>query len=349
MTISKFITIAALTAVGFTLAPRSALGQISITSSLSHNGRLVSENLQPGSTASVEWAPSAQGPWTNNWAGLESVAVDSNGRIQVGVPMFYRVRGIQAPSLGKATFTKWVSAFPNQPGRIADMTGVVGGDVGDGKFTGEVLLYSPDPALSHFVAFYHFAGPQHSFTALVDVWQTGAVAGSKAMFIGAITDGWMKGHAVEGEFTQIAIDHDGGDGFQGSVDIKSHTTPPSADQTTFTKWVSAFPNQPGRIADMTGVVGGVVGEGKFTGEVLLYNPDSALSHFVAFYHFTGPQHSFTALVDVWQTGAVTGSKATFVGVVSDGWMKGRAVEGEFTQIAIDHDGGAGFQGTVNFK
>jgi formylglycine-generating enzyme required for sulfatase activity len=44
--------------------------------------------------ASVEWASSVTGPWTNNWAGLGAVTADSNGMIQVSVPMFYRVRGV---------------------------------------------------------------------------------------------------------------------------------------------------------------------------------------------------------------------------------------------------------------
>lgn len=211
----KFITVAALAALGFSLANQSVLGQSPIMSSLAQNGRLVSANLQPGSAASVEWAPSVQGPWTNNWTALESVTVDSTGSIEVAVPMFYRVRGIPGSSLGKATYTKWVTGFPNQPGRILDMAGVVGGVVGNGTFAGEVLQYNPDPALTHIVAFYHFTGPEHSFTALVDVLQSGAVTGSKATIIGVITDGWMKGHPVEGEFTQIEIDHDGGTGFQG--------------------------------------------------------------------------------------------------------------------------------------
>ena len=43
----------------------------------------------------------------------------------------------------RATFTKWVTAFPNQPGEIANFGGVVGGDVGNGTFTGEVLLFNP--------------------------------------------------------------------------------------------------------------------------------------------------------------------------------------------------------------
>ena len=76
----------------------------------------------------------------------ESVVVDSSGRIQVSVPMFYRVRGTPPPPLGRATFTKWVTAFPNQPGLIASMAGVVGGDVGTGSYAGEVLKMSTDAA-----------------------------------------------------------------------------------------------------------------------------------------------------------------------------------------------------------
>ena len=70
----------------------AALGQPVITS-FSANGVLACSNLAPGSVAVVEWASSVTGPWTNNWAGLEAVTADANGKIQVSVPMFYRVRG----------------------------------------------------------------------------------------------------------------------------------------------------------------------------------------------------------------------------------------------------------------
>ena len=70
-----------------------------VITSFSGNGVLVCSNLAPGSVATVEWASSVTGPWTNNWAGLDAVTVDSNGKIQVSVPMFYRVRGTNsAPS-----------------------------------------------------------------------------------------------------------------------------------------------------------------------------------------------------------------------------------------------------------
>jgi hypothetical protein len=65
-----------------------------VITSFSQNGELVCTNLQPGTTATVEWAPTLDGPWTNAWAGLDSVTVGANASIQVSVPMFYRVRGI---------------------------------------------------------------------------------------------------------------------------------------------------------------------------------------------------------------------------------------------------------------
>ncbi len=75
------------------LAGLSASAAGPVITSLGINGTLTCTNLFPGSKATVEWAPSATGPWTNDWAGLDSVTVNSNGMIQVSVPMFYRVSG----------------------------------------------------------------------------------------------------------------------------------------------------------------------------------------------------------------------------------------------------------------
>ena len=84
-------------AFGAGVAARAAA---SVITSLSGNGVLVCSNLVPGSVAVVEWASAATGPWTNNWAGLDAVTVDSTGIIQVSVPMFYRVRGTNSASPG---------------------------------------------------------------------------------------------------------------------------------------------------------------------------------------------------------------------------------------------------------
>ena len=61
---------------------------------------LVCANLQTGTVASVEWASSLSGPWNTNWDALESVMVNSNGTIMVGVPMFYRVLGVPGTPAG---------------------------------------------------------------------------------------------------------------------------------------------------------------------------------------------------------------------------------------------------------
>jgi formylglycine-generating enzyme required for sulfatase activity len=72
----------------------ATFAQAPVVSSFGQNGVLVCTNLQPGSVASVEWAPTVAGPWTNTWTGLEAIAVASNGTLSVSVPMFYRVRGL---------------------------------------------------------------------------------------------------------------------------------------------------------------------------------------------------------------------------------------------------------------
>ena len=109
--------------------------------------------------------------------------------------------------------------FPN-------MAGVVGGDVGRGAFTGEVLDIngagqSDDPAFIH--AHYHFNGRFHSFTADVHVTQIL----NKAVIIGVVTDGWLEGNLVEGEYTQITCKHDNTttDCFRGTLDILRGTKP----------------------------------------------------------------------------------------------------------------------------
>jgi formylglycine-generating enzyme required for sulfatase activity len=60
------------------------------------NGELTASGLEPGTPATVEWASSSEGPWSEDWADLAAVAVDASGSIGVKVPMFYRVRGVPA-------------------------------------------------------------------------------------------------------------------------------------------------------------------------------------------------------------------------------------------------------------
>ena len=99
--------------------------------------------------------------------------------------------------LSQNTFTKWVTG-PGTAPVLANMGGVVGGDVGDGTFTGEVLTKTPTDTGAVINALYHFTGSERAFTANVHVVQEGL----KATITGRITDGWLHGSLVTGEYTQ---------------------------------------------------------------------------------------------------------------------------------------------------
>ena len=135
---------------------------------------------------------------------------------------------------GDATvnFTKWVTVIFPRPGVFADMTGViVGGDIGDGEFAGEILSRVVDPVTGVITveAVYHLQGSKHSFTARIHAEQQVAGIGQTGVIIGVVTDGWLKGHAVEGEWTVIPpCGYDGGVGigncFEVTLDlIKRHS------------------------------------------------------------------------------------------------------------------------------
>ncbi len=100
---------------------------------------------------------------------------------------------------GEATFTKWLV------GEGPEMAGVAGGVVGDGAYSGKVLELIPGDPTTTVEARYQLSGPEHAFTALVHVEQTGL----HAVISGVVTDGWMKGSPVNGEYTEIKCDHDG--------------------------------------------------------------------------------------------------------------------------------------------
>jgi len=101
-----------------------------------------------------------------------------------------------------STFTKWVVS-PGTPPVLLNMIGVVGGDVGEGTFTGEVLSDSSVGNIETLVPVYHFHGRQHSFTARLTVTLDNSVG--QAVIIGVVTEGWQMGAPVTGEFTTMAV------------------------------------------------------------------------------------------------------------------------------------------------
>jgi hypothetical protein len=103
------------------------------------------------------------------------------------------------------TFTKWVTTSPPATGVVANMVGVVGGDVGSGTYSGEILVMKSDPVAktTTIEALYHFTGSKHAFTAHVNIAQDDA-AGT-AVITGSVTDGWLKGASVAGKYNVLAV------------------------------------------------------------------------------------------------------------------------------------------------
>jgi len=104
------------------------------------------------------------------------------------------------------TFTKWVTSWPQTPptkDMPANMVGVVGGDVGTGTYTGEVISTNTVGNITSIEAFYHFNGSKHAFTAQLNVTQDES-AGT-ATITGHITEGWLRGASVTGEYTVLAV------------------------------------------------------------------------------------------------------------------------------------------------
>jgi hypothetical protein len=103
------------------------------------------------------------------------------------------------------TFTKWVTSQPNPTFAGAIMAGVVGGDVGNGVYAGEVLIedFSDYPAFWIANARYEFYGKKHSFIADVHVVQNNTT--NTAEITGVITQGWLKGAQLTGEYTVMPV------------------------------------------------------------------------------------------------------------------------------------------------
>jgi hypothetical protein len=101
------------------------------------------------------------------------------------------------------TFTKWVITWPPTENVPASMVGVVGGDVGAGTYTGEVLSVNTAGNITSIRALYHFNGSKHAFTADLNITQDES-AGT-ATIAGYVTEGWLKDASVTGEYNVLAV------------------------------------------------------------------------------------------------------------------------------------------------
>jgi hypothetical protein len=117
------------------------------------------------------------------------------------------------------TWTKWITqniSPPGDNGIFATIEGRVGGDIGEGTVTGEafnaVVTTQVDDTTTTvttvFDAVYHCVGSKHSFTVHFAAVQTRVVNGAgttvSGQVKGVVTEGWLKGNVVEGEYTRYA-------------------------------------------------------------------------------------------------------------------------------------------------
>jgi len=82
------------------------------------------------------------------------------------------------------------------------MTGVVGGDVGRGRYTGKILddAMTTQPKLWLGHARYEFHGRVHSFVADLHITENDGIVPITATIQGTVTSGWLKGAHVTGQY-----------------------------------------------------------------------------------------------------------------------------------------------------
>jgi hypothetical protein len=105
------------------------------------------------------------------------------------------------------TFTKWVTTPPAFYPSLAGvfMAGVVGGDVGNGRYAGLVLNDNLTQMPNYWIANarYEFYGKKHSFIADVHVVENETLG--TAVITGVITQGWLKGAQITGGYTIMSV------------------------------------------------------------------------------------------------------------------------------------------------
>lgn len=101
------------------------------------------------------------------------------------------------------TFTIWMTAMPANPPSFAGvpLAGVVGGAVGNGSLAALVLSndLSLEPGFWLGYSQFKVYGEDHSFIA--DVHETQDNTTLHAMITGVVTQGWLKGAYLTGEYT----------------------------------------------------------------------------------------------------------------------------------------------------
>jgi hypothetical protein len=124
----------------------------------------------------------------------------------------------------EVTFTKWLIEPPNPAGLPWDMRGVVGGDIGNGTYAGEVLNVEPFAGgkIIKLTADYHLNGSLHTSNLRMTIWQ---FDNNFAILSGAVTSGWRSGGYAFGTYKVLATcpGNPAGPCFEGTLYIVGGT------------------------------------------------------------------------------------------------------------------------------
>jgi len=71
---------------------------------------------------------------------------------------------------------------------------------------------------------------------------------------------------------------------------------------------------------------------RMRGDVISVNPVAHITSIDALYHFNGSSHAFTADLNITQDESA--GTATITGYVTEGWLKGASVTGEYNVLAV---------------
>jgi hypothetical protein len=145
-----------------------------------------------------------------NREGATKILLSKRWSILLGLVLVAAITGSALAYGGRAkghtfddTFIKWVTTSAPAAGVLANMAGVVGGDVGLGTYAGEVLSMNTVDNITSIHALYHFNGSKNSFTADLNIRQDD-LAGTSTI-TGEVTAGWLKGASVTGEYNVLAV------------------------------------------------------------------------------------------------------------------------------------------------
>jgi hypothetical protein len=110
----------------------------------------------------------------------------------------------------RATFTKWIVTLPADPSTAAGvlMRGIVGGDVGRGRYAGEIISDDTTSKPGFWLAHvrYEFHGHKHTFTADLQITEDDrSPALITATIDGVVTHGWLTGAHVTGHYRRWDI------------------------------------------------------------------------------------------------------------------------------------------------